>query len=115
LSGPMRGIEDENAPAFNAAAAKLRACGHEVYNPAEHEQEHDCFTAALAADLVWICKQADVLALLPGWEQSRGVAAEIATAVAIPLPVYFVTELCREEVEVEGWGAWPPEPGPRRT
>lgn len=36
LAGPMTGIEDFNFPAFNDMAAKLRARGYVVENPAEH-------------------------------------------------------------------------------
>ena len=32
----MRGHPEFNAPAFAAAAADLRAVGHEVFSPAEH-------------------------------------------------------------------------------
>ena len=35
LSGPMTGMAENNFPAFHDAAAKLRAGGHEVVNPAE--------------------------------------------------------------------------------
>ena len=42
---------------------------------------------ALAADLHWICTQADAVALLPGWETSLGATAEAATARALGLPV----------------------------
>ena len=37
LAGPMRGIKDFNFPAFFAAAEKLRAEGHTVFNPAERD------------------------------------------------------------------------------
>lgn len=36
LAGPMTGIADYNFPAFNAAAARLRAVGFDVVNPADH-------------------------------------------------------------------------------
>jgi Domain of unknown function (DUF4406) len=99
LSGPMRGLPDHNFPAFMVAAEELRECGHEVFNPAEHDDEHCingqfCFHVALLADLTWICNHAEAIVLLPGWATSRGVAAEIATAVAIGLPIHSVAELC---------------------
>lgn len=36
LSGPMTGLPDYNYPAFNAEAARLRALGYTVENPAEN-------------------------------------------------------------------------------
>ena len=39
LAGPMRGYPEFNFPAFHAAAAKLRAEGHTVFNPAERDAE----------------------------------------------------------------------------
>ena len=98
LAGPMRCIKAYNHPAFDAAAAKLRAEGHEVFSPAEHDRaafpqydwvnmtgdmKADGFTGdnmrtVIGADLDWIAHQADAIAMLPGWEKSRGVRAEKA-------------------------------------
>jgi hypothetical protein len=107
VAGPMRGYPEFNFPAFNAVAAKLRAEGHEVFNPAERDnerhgtdiskgnaagceekaaQEHGFnLRVALADDLEFICRHADAIALLPGWEKSKGANAERATAVALGL------------------------------
>lgn len=107
LAGPMTGIPHFNYPAFNAAAAILRADGHEVFNPAEHDIETfgkdisnptGCAVqaaadhgfdrrAALKADLAWICDHAEAIAVLPGWEQSSGARAEHALASALGLNV----------------------------
>jgi hypothetical protein len=99
LAGPMRGIAEFNFPAFHKAARLLRAEGHEVFNPAERDEqtgfnskEHpdgDMTTAlakgfslrdALAADTHYICIHANAIALLPGWENSGGARAEHALA-----------------------------------
>lgn len=107
LAGPMRGIPQFNFPAFLAAAERLRAAGHTVFNPAEADNERHgtdvsagnltgdehlaaaqhglSLREALAADLQFICREADAIALLPGWENSKGVAAERATAIALGL------------------------------
>ena len=105
LAGPMTGIPHFNYPAFNAAAAALRAAGHTVFNPAEHDiemfgkdisnpsgdaeqaaAEHGFDRrAALKADLAWICDNAEAIALLPGWENSSGARAEFALASALGL------------------------------
>lgn len=113
LGGPMRGIPEFNFPAFNAAASKLRADGHTVFNPAEKDIERHggvdisagnatgCeetaakdhgfdLRIALGEDLAWICAQAEGIALLPGWEKSKGAKAEKATADALRLQVIYL-------------------------
>lgn len=108
LAGAMRGVEFFNAPAFHSAAAKLRADGHEVFSPAEQSNKlfgeavrnsangdegalgGDEMTIARTVfhlDLAYICLQSDAVALLPGWERSRGATAERAVAVALGLKV----------------------------
>jgi hypothetical protein len=107
VAGPMRGVPEFNFPAFNAAAAQLRALGHEVFNPAERDIEkygkgvnnaagdmgqavrevNFSLRDALGADLAWICAEADAIALLPGWANSQGATAEAFTGVALGLTV----------------------------
>lgn len=112
LAGPMSGIEHYNFPAFFTAARKLRAAGHEVFNPAEndmatgfnalgmegHEAADHGFSLreALKTDLSWICENADALVLLEGWEGSKGVRAEMALAEALGLPKYEMERLPAE-------------------
>jgi nucleoside 2-deoxyribosyltransferase len=116
LAGPMRGLPAFNFPAFNEAAALLRAAGHEVFSPADRDSHvgfdptgmagtdaeldraHFSVREALGADLGWICAEADAIALLDGWERSLGTAAEVATARALGLPVYTLGELVDAEV-----------------
>lgn len=109
LAGPMTGIEHYNFPAFNAAAVYLRSYGYEVFNPAENDVEngfdatglqgHEAaehgfdLRTALKQDLSWICDHADVLALLDGHENSKGVAAEKALANALGLRQFHFTRL----------------------
>ncbi len=106
LAGPMRGIPSFNFPAFDFAAAKLRAEGHTVFSPVERDRGvhglalEDNATGdeslaaqnvgfslreALGADTAYICQTATAIALLPGWEKSSGVAAERALAIALGL------------------------------
>jgi hypothetical protein len=108
LAGPMRGIPDFNFPAFDRAAERLRAQGYEVFSPADHDREVNGaeieanptgdeevariktgfdIRKALKADTSWICRHADAIALLPGWEQSRGAVAEHALAKALGLTI----------------------------
>lgn len=121
LAGPMAGIPHFNFPRFNAIAAGLRANGHTVFNPAEKDIErHDgvdlsadnpagsvkeaqekhgfSLRAALAEDCKFICEQATVIVMLPGWEQSLGAQAEHRLAVALKREgmeiIYLTDTLC---------------------
>jgi len=91
----MRGMEDHNVPVFNRAAAALRADGHEVFNPADGMEDEDDTTVdgcrrIFSFDTSWICEQADIVAVLPGWEHSLGAQAEISLAKAIGLQVKYI-------------------------
>lgn len=105
LAGPMRGIKDFNFPAFDRAAEQLRREGYDVFSPADHDRDvfrdlpfrsatgdHEdipgfSIRAALGADLAYICGEAEIIFTLPGWRDSLGAQAEVATALALWLPV----------------------------
>lgn len=90
LAGGMRGIPEHNYPAFEAAAKFLRSQGHFVFNPAENTAGESDIRTCMAVDTAWICCCADGIAMLPGWEKSKGARAEIALAEAIGIPVIFL-------------------------
>lgn len=74
IAGPMSGLPELNYPAFHAAAADLRAQGYEVENPAEGPAEAS-YEAYLCRGLLQMLT-CDTVALLPGWERSRGARIE---------------------------------------
>lgn len=86
LSGAIKG--DPNfKPKFNAAANRLRMQGHEVFNPAAANLDDLPLRRIFEHELGWICREAEAIALIPGYENSEGVAAELATAIALGLEV----------------------------
>ena len=99
LSGPMTGIEEFNRPAFQKAAQHLRDLGFEVIDPGEGEEYDTIEKAALAVsrqklqmylsrDIDLIQEMADVVVLMPGWEDSNGCKLEVAVADAVGVPVF---------------------------
>jgi len=111
LAGPMTGYPQFNYPAFHQAASSLRKEGHFVFSPAERDIERDGknwgdevkdgsaaaakekgfdLRSALGDDLEFICKDAEAIALLPGWEKSSGAQAEWATARALGLKFIYL-------------------------
>lgn len=114
LAGPMTGLPSFNFPTFLNVAKQLRKKGYEVFCPAEHDikmhgtdfmkypgfEEGDSselckhysgfdIRETLSADTQWICHEADMLMMLPGWSLSKGAQAEYWLARAIGLEVQF--------------------------
>lgn len=111
LSGPMSGYEDNNFPAFNAAAAALRARGLRIVNPAEIQPDHPMpaepstavewkafYNACMRADIKALC-DCQGIALLHGWEHSNGAQLELHIAHRLGLRVFFVKDLLETPLE----------------
>jgi hypothetical protein len=100
IAGPMTGIDELNFPAFHAAAARLRALGHEVVNPAEINPDPGAsWQTCMHADLAQLVT-CDAIALLPGWEGSRGAELERHVAYALGMHVHMLhTVPSAEEVQ----------------
>ena len=88
IAGPMTGLPEFNYPAFYAAADALKALGHEPINPARAAGREGCKTwldymRAALRDVA----DADGIAMLPGWQESRGAAVEYRLGYALGLDV----------------------------
>jgi len=94
LSGPMRGIEDFNFPAFDKARDLGRSLGYTIISPADMDREVgvDENTDEATVDVRTFAKRdtealigldprkRDGIAMLPGWEGSIGGLAELMLA-----------------------------------
>lgn len=85
LSGPMSGIAESNFPAFREHAARLRADGYEVVSPAEI-QEAGTWELCLRNDIRELVT-CDAIALMPGWESSKGANLELHIAHRLGMEV----------------------------
>jgi nucleoside 2-deoxyribosyltransferase len=108
LAGPMRGYPAYNFPAFHAAAKELRERGHEVWSPAERDEQDDSFNPNkngehpkglryyMRFDLPAVL-DADAVVLLPGWEKSVGANLEVHVAKTCGIPVYDIATVLAEQ------------------
>ena len=88
----MTGIEEYNYPAFITAGKQLEQFGYHVFNPAHNDELHD--GERFSQDYTWYMRQdfymilrANGIALLPGWENSKGAAKEIQLAQWLELDI----------------------------
>jgi hypothetical protein len=88
IAGPMTGLADLNFPAFHAEAARLRALGHEVINPAEiNPDQHMTWLQCMRTDIAALVF-CDAIQLLPGWQNSKGATLEHHIAERLGLQIF---------------------------
>ena len=93
VAGPMTGYPELNFPAFHAAAATLRAAGHQVENPAEINADPTAeWTDCMFADLKAL-SACDGIVMLPGWEKSPGAQIERLWAGRTGKGIYCATKM----------------------
>lgn len=94
VAGPMTGIPEFNYPAFNAAADQLRDAGYAVLNPVDSEQHNPDSTPQpwdwYMRHALRMVTEADGIALLPGWQRSRGARLERLVGHHLHLPSHPV-------------------------
>jgi nucleoside 2-deoxyribosyltransferase len=89
IAGPMTGYEEFNFPAFYAAAQAWTDAGWEAVNPAEATD------GDTTLDYRWYLRQdikllvdCDAIAMLEGYEASKGAMLELNIAQALGLRVF---------------------------
>jgi hypothetical protein len=125
VAGPMTGFPQFNFPAFQEAAETLRSQGVEVVSPHELDDAETVDWALnstngamgtgsphgqtwgdfLARDVKIVADQCDAVAVLPGWERSKGAKLEVIVALLGGKNIYAyhtgagLTGLAREWVK----------------
>lgn len=99
VSGPVTGFADGNRPAFEEAARALRAAGCAARIPHDDVGPGAPWVSAMKLTIMAILAQADGLAMLEGWERSRGASLERQVALALGMPVMGVGAWIRREDE----------------
>lgn len=83
VAGPMTGHPHLNFPAFHAEAARLRALGYEVVNPAEINTDPTADWLACMRNDIKHLVDCDAIAMLEGWQSSRGARLEYTIALIL--------------------------------
>lgn len=94
ISGPMTGIHNNNKEAFERAELVLSALGYIVKNPIviEDNSANQPYEVKLKLALKMML-ESDIVVLLSGWEESKGVKIEVNLANAIDMRVVTLKEL----------------------
>jgi nucleoside 2-deoxyribosyltransferase len=90
LAGPMTGLPELNFPLFHRVAKHLRECGFCVINPAEINADPTKHWAACMRDDIKHLMTCDGIAMLPGWEASKGASLELHIATQLDFTVTFL-------------------------
>jgi hypothetical protein len=101
ISGPMRGYELWNFPAFDTAQEMLESVGWDVISPAEMDRlagfdetvetefSQEQWREAMRRDYEALLN-CDAIALLPGWENSEGAQLERDFALRLGLEIFYI-------------------------
>jgi hypothetical protein len=92
IAGPMTGHHLFNYSAFHDAAYNLTIKGHSVANPASLGIRDGKSHSEYLREGIHLLLGCDGVALLDGWENSKGATLEVAIAEALMMPIKSVKE-----------------------
>lgn len=101
IAGKMSGLPLDNYPAFHAEAARLRAIGYHVENPAENPAQ-DSWQAYMRQAVTQMVT-CDAVALLPGWWNSRGALIENGLAISLGIKARPAAEYQESTPDPKCW------------
>lgn len=92
----MTGHPQLNFPTFHAEAARLRALGYEVINPAEINAGHGADWLACMRNDIKHLVDCDAIAMLEGWQTSRGARLEYTIALILGHELFRAVDIVEE-------------------
>lgn len=90
IAGKMTGLPGNGYAAFNAEAARLRALGYHVENPAENPEPPCKSWEGYMRMAVRQLATCDEIHILPGWQTSKGANIEVGLAHALGMKIVEV-------------------------
>ena len=96
VSGPMTGYPDFNADAFMVAEVALVANGHHVVSPRKNGlPSGSTWGDHMRTDIIMLMG-AEGVAVLPGWECSKGAVLEVHVARELGMTIMPVARWIQE-------------------
>lgn len=95
VSGPMSGIAENNFPLFQRVVKSLRDHGLEVVCPTECATcsvGEDVYDNYMRGDLIEMFRKCKGIALIPGWDTSKGATMEAMNALLLKFDFYQIRE-----------------------
>lgn len=91
ISGPITGMPNGNAEAFEIATRQLEKAGYRVISPINNGRPGDAeWSLHMRADII-VMLGCDGVALLDGWRKSVGARIEMGLADYLDMPVGTVS------------------------
>jgi hypothetical protein len=92
VAGPMTGLPGYNLAAFAAATLELQSLGYDAVNPGRRGADPAKTWVDYMREGLIDVLSCDAVALLGGWEASKGATLEVHVARSLAMPVEPLAE-----------------------